>query len=99
MWDIVLLAGLWFFTAGMSGILYWTKLWQPGGLWWFIFWNVVTLVVVAFEIVSKITTGRTMTQHIRKWAKEDPKRLWIGRAVVLSFSIGAACLVFHLFPF
>lgn len=100
--DLLLLGGLFFFTTCVSYLLYFLH-WNgqpifPGGIWWGTNWLIVSATVAALEGLSVAVTGRTLTRHIKQWAKESEQKKWIARGVVISFMIGALLLGIHLWP-
>lgn len=97
MLDLITLSILFFCTTGISYLLWFLKIW-PAGIWWGSFWFIVTATVLAFEGLSVSISGRTLTRHIRQWAKERTLNLWIARGIVISFLIGSISLCLHLWP-
>ena len=65
-------------------------------LWWAYFFIGITALVIIFEIVSKITTGKTISQHWWAWSQENKKMKWWSIAGIIAFLLAMNSLALHL---
>ena len=63
--------------------------------WWFVFWWFVGGLLATYELVSKLCTGKTISQRFWDYRKTAPRwKLWlIGVGMILFWSY----LLLHLY--
>ena len=84
-----------FFILGLIAglILPFIFLTGQGRIFWMITMSVIGLVVGGAELISKITTGHTISQHFWTWSLLHPTTAWMVLAALL---IGWLILLIHL---
>lgn len=94
--DIVLIAGMLVLWIVPCFVLAALNFWNPGGFIWGAFWTALAVLLGIAELFSKLKTGRTLTQHLRKWGKESDKNKWTVRAILGTWTAGWILLMIHL---
>ena len=92
---IIIFLCMWIFTPALLAI---SGIW-PGGWIWSGFWVGLALLLGSFELYGKFFSKEklTLTNHIRRWAKQSKKNLLISRAVLLIWTTAWLILIFcHL---
>ena len=72
-----------------------------GGWWWFAWWVWLAISLGVTELVSKIVTGRTISQHFWRWsAKVDESGKYVNKwkaiGTLALWSIAWGILIVHL---
>lgn len=63
-------------------------------LWlWVWFWVVILGVFIIFEVISYLTTNRTLSQRFGKFGREHPT---FGKIILLCLGLGFGILIWHL---
>lgn len=64
--------------------------------WWMNFFIGITLLVLIFEGLSYLTTGKTISQHWWAWSLKKPKQAWWSLGALVSFLLAMNFLALHL---
>lgn len=85
---------LFFIIALIAGlILPFVFLQGRGRIFWLSTMSIIGLTVVSSEIVSKLTTGMTISQHFWQWSLKHESTAWI---VLFMLFCGWMSLLIHL---
>lgn len=76
------------FDVALIALMFW-----QGILFWAWFFVGVTTLVIIYEIVAKITTGKTISTQYKEFAQKHPVWAYTGLAL---FALSMASLVLHL---
>lgn len=84
-----------FFVIGLIGFLIipFAFLTGKGRIYWLITMSTIGLTVVSMEVFSKVTTGKTISNHFWTWSLIHPETAWI---VLFALLIGWLILLVHL---
>ena len=88
-------------TIGLEGLIVFDALLITicgicGQWWWMNFFIGITLLVLIFEGLSYLTTGKTISQHWWAWSKTNPKQAWWSLGALASFLLAMNFLALHL---
>lgn len=64
-----------------------------GRVFWIITMGIIGLTVVTSELVSKLVTGHTISQHFWAWSLNHPSTAWL---VIGLLAFGWGSLLLHL---
>lgn len=65
-------------------------------IWWGCFFSCITLLVLIFEGLSYLLTGKTISQHWWAWSLKNPKQAWWSLGALASFLLAMNFLALHL---
>jgi hypothetical protein len=64
--------------------------------WWMNFFISITLLVLIFEGLSYLITGKTISQHWWAWSEKKPKQALWSLGALVSFLLAMNFLALHL---